>query len=83
MSEKMELRVGKKGEIYTTHEVREKVGIMPGGKVLASIRGHELVVQPKLTALSLLEKPRINVEPLRLEELSKLRKELAERLEAR
>lgn len=83
MSERMELRVGKRGEIYTTREVREKVGIVPGGKVLVSTKGRELVVRPKLTALSLLKKPRVDAEPLSPGKLSKLRRELAERLEAR
>lgn len=83
MSEKMELVVGKRGEIYTTREVRERIGLVPGGRALASIEEDRLIIQPKPTALSLLRKTRIGVEPLSPEELSRLRKELAERLEAR
>jgi bifunctional DNA-binding transcriptional regulator/antitoxin component of YhaV-PrlF toxin-antitoxin module len=83
MSEKMELVVGKRGEIYTTREVRERIGLVPGGRALASIEENTLVIQPKPTALSLLRMSRIDAEPLSPDELSKLRKELAERLEVR
>lgn len=79
----MELAVGKRGEIYTTREVREKIGLVPGGRALVSIEGDKLIIRPKPTALSLLRKARIDAEPLNPEELSKLRKELAERIEAR
>ena len=83
MSEKRELVVGKRGEIYTTREVRERIGLVPGGRVMASIEEDKLIIQPKPTALSLLRRSRIDVEPLSPEELSKLRKELADRLEFR
>jgi hypothetical protein len=42
-----------------------------------------LIIQPKPTALALLEKPRINPKPLSLEELSQLRRKLAEEIETR
>lgn len=83
MSEEIELVVGKRGEIYTTREVRERIGLVPGGRVIASIEEDRLVIQPKPTALSLLGRRRIDAEPLSPEALSKLRKELAERLEVR
>lgn len=83
MSEKIELKIGKRGEIYTTRKVRKKAGLTPGGKVEARIEGNKLIVQPKPTALTLLRKPRVNAKPISQEELSRLRRELAEEIETK
>jgi bifunctional DNA-binding transcriptional regulator/antitoxin component of YhaV-PrlF toxin-antitoxin module len=83
MSETEELKVGKRGEIYTTQKIRMKTGLIAGGRVIATVEEKKLIVQPKPTALNLLEKPRINPEPLSPEELSQLRKELAKEIETR
>lgn len=83
MSETKELRVGKRGEIYTTHEIRRKTGLTPGGRAIATVEEDRLIVQPKPTALTLLEKPRMNPKPMSAEELSQLRRELAEEIENR
>jgi len=83
MSENTELKVGKRGEIYTTRELRKKVGFTLGGKALARIEGGRLIVQPKPTALTLLKKPRVEAKPISQEELSRLRRELAEELETK
>ena len=83
MSEKLELVVGKKGEIYTTRRLREKIGLVPGGIVQVIFDDGRVIIQPKPSALSLLRKARVNAEALKPEELSKLRKELAEELEAK
>ena len=83
MSETTDIKIGKRGEIYTTHEIREKTGLTPGGKAIAKIEEGKLIIQPKPTALSLLEKPRINAKPITPEELSELRRELVEEMEAR
>lgn len=39
------LKVGKKGEIYTTKEVRELAGIRAPGEVLLIVKGEELVIR--------------------------------------
>jgi len=83
MSETEELKIGKKGEIYTTQEVREKAGLAPGGKVIATVDEGRLILKPKPTALTLLEKPRVNTKPLSPEELSRLRGEIAEEIATR
>jgi len=83
MSETVELKIGRRGEIYTTREVREKVGLVVGEKALAGVEGDKLVIRPKPTALSLLEKPRVNTKPITPEELSKIRGEIAEETENR
>jgi hypothetical protein len=82
-SERIELKIGKRGEIYTTHKIRMKTGLTLGGRAIATIEGNRLIIQPKPTAITLLEKPRINPKPLSPEELSQLRRELAEEIETR
>jgi bifunctional DNA-binding transcriptional regulator/antitoxin component of YhaV-PrlF toxin-antitoxin module len=83
MSETEELKVGKRGEIYTTRRIRTKIGLTPGERAIATVEENRLIIQPKPTALTLLEKPRMNPEPLSPEELSHLRKELAKEIETR
>ncbi len=39
------LKVGKRGEIYTTKEVREIAGIRAPGEVILVVRGDELVIR--------------------------------------
>jgi bifunctional DNA-binding transcriptional regulator/antitoxin component of YhaV-PrlF toxin-antitoxin module len=81
-SETVEVTVGKKGEIYTTQELRDKSGITPGGKVIAKVVDGKLVIEPKKDALSLLRAPRIG-RPITLKELREHREELAKELEER
>lgn len=83
MSEKIELKLGKRGEIYTTDKIRKKTGLVPGGTAIARVEENRLIIQPKPNALTLLKKPRINVEPISPEELSRLRRKLAEDIETR
>jgi len=83
MSETEEVKIGKRGEIYTTHRMRMKTGLTPGGRAIAIVEENRLIVQPKPTALTLLEKPRINPKPLSPRKLSQLRKELAQEIETR
>ncbi len=82
MSEIEELRIGRRGEIYTTRRIRVKTGLTPGGRAIAMVEEGRLIVQPKPTGLSLLDKPRVNPEPLGGEELN-LRREIAAEVEAR
>lgn len=83
MSEIEELRIGRRGEIYTTRRIRVKTGLAPGGRAIAMVEKGRLIVQPKPTGLSLLDKPRVNPKPLGTEELSNLRREIAAEVEAR
>ena len=77
------LVVGRKGEIYTTDDIRKAVGIEPGGEVLAEVGEGQLILRPREKATHLLEKPRFNLPPVREKELSKLRRKLARDLEGR
>jgi bifunctional DNA-binding transcriptional regulator/antitoxin component of YhaV-PrlF toxin-antitoxin module len=40
------LRVGKKGEIYTTSDIRAGVGIKKGGFLIAYVDGNKIVIRP-------------------------------------
>jgi bifunctional DNA-binding transcriptional regulator/antitoxin component of YhaV-PrlF toxin-antitoxin module len=73
----VELKVGSKGEIYTTDEVRRAVGIEPRGVVLAEVEEKQLILRPKMRAEQLLDKPRFSVPPVSGKQLSKLRRKLA------
>ncbi len=64
------LRVGKKGEIYTSKELREKVGIRPGGLVRAVVEGRRLIIEPIPSIEDLLEEAVIELTPGEAEELS-------------
>ena len=83
MSEKTELSVGMRGEIYTTKEIRKRVGLEPGEKAVATVEKGKLVIEPKPSAASLLRKPRVDAPPLDPEELSQLRRDLADKIETR
>ena len=83
MSEKTELSVGMRGEIYTTKEIRKRVGLEPGEKAVATVEKGKLVIEPKPSAASLLKKPRVDAPPLDPEELSRLRRDLTDRIETR
>ena len=70
MSEKTELSIGMRGEIYTTKEVRKKIGLEPSEKAVATVENGKRVIEPKPSAASLLRRPRVDASPLTPEELS-------------
>ena len=76
----MELKVGAKGEIYTTEEVRRAVGIEPPTVVVVEVGERQLILRPKESGEHLLEKPRFQVPPISPKQLSKLRRKLAKDL---
>ncbi|MEM4142994.1 MAG: AbrB/MazE/SpoVT family DNA-binding domain-containing protein [Candidatus Bathyarchaeia archaeon] len=41
-------RVGQKGQIVIPKDVREYVGILPGGDVLMEVRDKEVVIRPEV-----------------------------------
>ena len=83
MQKKLELKVGTKGEIYTSEEIRREVGIEPRSVVIAEVGERQLILRPKESAEYLLEKPRFKVPPVSPKQLSKLRRKLAVDLGAR
>jgi bifunctional DNA-binding transcriptional regulator/antitoxin component of YhaV-PrlF toxin-antitoxin module len=79
----VELKVGSKGEIYTTDKVRRAVGIEPRGVVLAEVEEKQLILRPKMRAEQLLDKPRLSVPPVTGKQMSKFRRKLATQLAER
>ena len=64
------LKVGKRGEIYTSKELREKVGIRPGGLVRAVVEGRKLIIEPIPSIEDLLKEAVAELTPEEAEELS-------------
>ena len=65
------LKVGSKGEIYTTKEVREKIGIKAGGRVRAIIREGELIIKPLPSIEELVKRPKlVKITPEEAEKIS-------------
>jgi len=40
------LKVGSRGEIYLKKNIRERLGIEPGGYVKAYVKGGKLIIEP-------------------------------------
>ena len=64
------LKVGKKGEIYTSKELREKTGIRPGGLVKATIKGRKLIIEPIPGLEDLIKEAVVELTPKEAEQLS-------------
>jgi AbrB family looped-hinge helix DNA binding protein len=52
-----ESRVGSKGELFTTKEIREKLGLKPNTKVVLRVEDGRLVVEPIPSLEQLLAEP--------------------------
>jgi len=73
-------RVGSKGELFPPKEIREKLGLKPGVKVVYRIEGERLVVEPVPSLEDVLkEEPVIEVS---LEEFHEFRRELSKEVES-
>ena len=64
------LKVGRKGEIYTVKELREKLGIKPGSRVIARVEEGKLVIWKLPSLEELLENPLVELTPDEAEKLS-------------
>ena len=64
------LRVGKKGEIYTTREIREKLGIKEGGRVLAYIVDDMIIIVPLPSVEEKIKRVVLKLSPREVEEIS-------------
>lgn len=51
------LKVGKKGEIYTSKEIRERIGIKANQKVRAIIEDGKMMIEPLPTLEDILRHP--------------------------
>ena len=64
------LVVGKRGEIFTTKEIRAQAGLREGGRVRATVVGGKLVVEAVPTLEEVLRTPLLRVDVRRAELLS-------------
>ena len=64
------LRVGRRGEIYTTREIRERLGIREGGEVIAYVSGDKLVIKPVKSLEEKIRSTVVELEPGEAERLS-------------
>ncbi|MEM3056010.1 MAG: AbrB/MazE/SpoVT family DNA-binding domain-containing protein [Candidatus Bathyarchaeia archaeon] len=74
----LEILIGRKGEIYTPKELRERLGLKPGDRLLAEVRGDQLILwKPLRLDEALSRKPKVEIS---LEEDLRLRGEISRRL---
>lgn len=64
------LKVGNKGEIYTTKEIREKLGIKEGGLVRAVIDRDRLILEPIPPLEEIIKNGIVELTPEEAEKLS-------------
>lgn len=64
------LKVGRKGEVFTTKELRRKARIKEGGKVRATVEEGKLIIEPIPSIEELLEKPLLSIRVKEVELLS-------------
>ncbi len=64
------LRVGRRGEIYTRREIRERVGIRPGGLIKAKVEGRRLIIETIPSIEDMLSQTVVELSPSEAEKLS-------------
>ncbi len=64
------LKIGKKGEIFTTKKIREALGLRPDTYVVASVIGDKLIIRRIPTLEELLDNTFAEVEWEEVEKLS-------------
>lgn len=75
----VESRVGSKGELFVPKEIREKLGLKPGMRVVYRVKDGRLIVEPIPSIEDILKEPvyvRIGVE-----DFHKFRKEISKSAE--
>jgi len=73
------LRVGSRGEIYTTKKIREIIGLEPSSEVLAIVTEDGLLIKPKKSLKSLLKKRQITLK-MSVEEFERVSEEIQEEM---
>ncbi len=64
------MKVGKRGEIYTTKEIRSLVGIKEGGKVIAYVVNGMLIIRPIPNVSEKIRRYIVSLSPNEVEEIS-------------
>ncbi|MEM1610816.1 MAG: AbrB/MazE/SpoVT family DNA-binding domain-containing protein [Sulfolobales archaeon] len=73
-------RVGSKGELFIPKEIREKLRLKPGMRVIFKVRDGILVVEPIPNIEDVLKEPTyVRIE---IDEFHKFRKEISRRVES-
>ncbi len=75
----VKLKVGSKGEIYTTKEIRKILGIEGAREVIAVITKDGLLIKPRRSIEDLLKKRGVKIE-ITVEEFEKLSEEIQEEI---
>ncbi|MEM2994922.1 MAG: AbrB/MazE/SpoVT family DNA-binding domain-containing protein [Candidatus Bathyarchaeia archaeon] len=76
----VESRVGSKGELFPPKEIREKLGLQAGEKVVYRVEDGRLVVEPVPKLEDVLREP--SLVELTLEEFHGFRREFSRKVEA-
>jgi AbrB family looped-hinge helix DNA binding protein len=75
----LEALVGRKGEIYIPKALRDRLGLKPGDRLIAEVRGDQLILR-RLSSLQEALRKRAKAEMTLNEDLA-LREEISRRLE--
>lgn len=78
-----ELKIGRKGEIYTTKDMRERLNISPGDILVVFVEKGMMIAKKKKSALDLLDESELASVSVTPAEMDLLRKELTRFLEQR
>ncbi len=71
---KYRLKIGSKGEIYTTREIRKLIGLEPSSEAIGIITKDGLLIKPKKSLKALIKKRKPLIK-LTIEEFEKLSEE--------
>ncbi|MEX2688965.1 MAG: AbrB/MazE/SpoVT family DNA-binding domain-containing protein [Candidatus Njordarchaeum guaymaensis] len=77
MNSIIKLKVGSKGEIFTTKEIRELIGLKPSSEVIAIVTKDGLLIKPKKSLKNFLRNCKTLLK-INVEELEKFSEELQE-----
>ena len=74
-----ESRVGSKGELFPSKEIREQIGLKPHGRVIYRVENGKLIVEPIPSLAEVLsEPPEVEISP---EEFFEFRRKLSREIE--
>lgn len=75
----IKLKIGSKGEIFTTKEIRSLLGLEPSSEVIAIVTKDGLLIKPKRSLKSLLKKRKATIK-MSVKEFELLSEEIQEEM---
>ena len=72
---KYRLKIGSKGEIYTTKEIRKQIGLKPSSEAIGIITKDGLLIKPKKSLKNLIKKRKPLIK-ITIEEFERLSEEV-------